>query len=163
MSWMKYGEYANMKDMYNSSSCPNTPSKTDSSAGEKTQPSKTRPIASLNTPETSAGEKEQPSKKTSYDLVDGTTSWPTTPPSQVGQKPQYLRRTLDQFYYPALEDTSDRDKDQTISKWTGTPLKQNGRDKAATDSAMIMVDQFWCWIIDESLSSVLLTLPLIAD
>ncbi|CAI9633059.1 unnamed protein product [Alternaria burnsii] len=77
------------------------------------------------------------------------TSWPITPSSQGIQKPQYLRRTLDQFYYPALEDTSDRDRDQTISKWTGTPLGQNGRDKAANDSAMIMVDQFWCWIIDE--------------
>jgi hypothetical protein len=172
MSWIKYGEYANMKDMYNSSSCPNTPSKTDSSAGEKTQPSKTRPIASLNTPETSAGESKQLSKKELGDSlntpgksypVDGEDSWPITSPSQVIQKPQYLRRTLDQFYYPALDDTSDRDKDQTISKWTGTPLKQNGRDKAATDSAMIMVDQFWCWIIDESLSSVLLTLPLMAD
>ncbi|CAN9386060.1 unnamed protein product [Alternaria alternata] len=158
MSWMKYGEYANMKDMYNSSSCPNTPSKTDSSAGEKTQPSKTRPIASLNTPETSAGESKQLSKKELGDSlntpgksypVDGEDSWPITSPSQAIQKPQYLRRTLDQFYYPALDDTSDRDKDQTISKWTGTPLKQNGRDKAATDSAMIMVDQFWCWIIDE--------------
>jgi hypothetical protein len=163
MTWMEYGKYSNMKNMYNSWSHPTITSKPDSSAGKKQQPLNEGKDASLNTPETSAGEKEQPSKKTSYDLVDGTTSWPTTPPSQVGQKPQYLRRTLDQFYYPALEDTSDRDKDQTISKWTGTPLKQNGRDKAATDSAMIMVDQFWCWIIDESLSSVLLTLPLIAD
>ena len=95
--------------------------------------------------------------------VDGEDSWPITSPSQVIQKPQYLRRTLDQFYYPALDDTSARDGDQTISKWSGTPLKHNGRDKAVPDSAMIMVDQFWCWIIDEGLSPVLLALPLVAD
>jgi hypothetical protein len=61
-----------------------------------------------------------------------------------------------------LIDTSFRDKDQTISKWSGTSWKQGGMDEAALDSAMIMVDQFWCWIIDEGLSSILSTNSLIA-
>ncbi|CAN9168945.1 unnamed protein product [Alternaria sp. RS040] len=136
MSWMKYGKYLIMKKIYDSWSHPTSTSKKDSSAGEEKQPSKKRSNADLNSLELAH-------------RVDGKTSWPITQPSQVTQRPQYLRRTLDQFYYPALEDTSERDKDQTISKWTGTPLEQDGRDKAADDSAMIMVDQFWCWIIDE--------------
>ena len=156
MSWMKWSEYSKMKKMNNSWSQLADTSKIDSSAEEKKKPSKKRSDASLNTPETSANTPGAP-----Y-LVDGETSWPISPPSQFIQRPQYLRRTLDQFYYPALDDTSDRDEDQTISKWTGTPLK-DGRDKAASDSAMIMVDQFWCWIIDEGLSPVLLALPLVAD
>lgn len=62
------------------------------------------------------------------------------------------RRTLDQFYYPALNDTSDRDADQTISKWSGKKLPPNGRDKAVDDSLLIMVDQLWCWVLDDSVS-----------
>jgi hypothetical protein len=71
--------------------------------------------------------------------------------SHVRERPSYPRRTLDQFYYPALGKTGERDKDQTISKWSGAALEQGGRSSAATDSAIIMVDQFWCWIIDNSL------------
>jgi len=150
MSWMEYGEYSVMKAMYDSSIEAAVKRKLDSSAAKKKRPPKILPDASHGTSEP-------------FYLVDGKTSWPTTPPSQGTKRPQYLRRTLDQFYYPALDDTSARDGDQTISKWSGTPLKHNGRDKAVPDSAMIMVDQFWCWIIDESLSSVLLTLLSIAN
>ncbi|RYN19892.1 hypothetical protein AA0119_g7495 [Alternaria tenuissima] len=125
-----------MKAMYNSSIEAAVKRKPDSSAAKKKRPPKILPDASHGTSEP-------------FYLVDGKTSWPTTPPSQGTKRPQYLRRTLDQFYYPALDDTSARDGDQTISKWSGTPLKHNGRDKAVPDSAMIMVDQFWCWIIDE--------------
>ncbi|KAL1798009.1 hypothetical protein ACET3X_004615 [Alternaria dauci] len=84
--------------------------------------------------------------------VDGMSSWPSPKTFHNVHNPTfptYPSRTLDQFYYPALNDTSFRDKDQTISKWSGTPLEQDGRDKAASDSLMIMVDQFWCWIVDE--------------
>jgi hypothetical protein len=98
--------------------------------------------------------------------VDGRSSWPSRKTFHNVQNPRYPiypSRTLDQFGYPALDDTSLRDKDQTISKWSGTPLKQDGRDEAAPDSLMIMVDQFWCWVIDESLSSILQIMISIAD
>ncbi|KAH8622201.1 hypothetical protein IG631_23307 [Alternaria alternata] len=130
-----------MKAMYDSSIEAAVKRKPGSSAAKKKRPPKILPDASHGTSEP-------------FYLVDGKTSWPTTPPSQGTKRPQYLRRTLDQFYYPALDDTSARDGDQTISKWSGTPLKHNGRDKAVPDSAMIMVDQFWCWIIDESLQDL---------
>jgi hypothetical protein len=139
MSWMTYGKYQNPRTKYGSSNHATITSKTEFSAEEKETPSK-----------------DQKSSSVSKIL----TSWPLV---RTIKRPQYLRRTLDQFYYPSLTNTSARDKDQTISKWSGTPLEQHGRNEAATDSAMIMVDQFWCWIIDKSSSSVLLFSPLIAD
>ncbi|KAI1868830.1 hypothetical protein JX265_006809 [Neoarthrinium moseri] len=62
------------------------------------------------------------------------------------------RRSLDQFYYSSLADTSKRDADQTISKWTGSDIPEDGRNEAAADSLMIVVDQIWCWVLDNLLS-----------
>ncbi|KAI0538336.1 hypothetical protein GGR58DRAFT_468607 [Xylaria digitata] len=60
------------------------------------------------------------------------------------------RRSLDQFYYSSLLDTSARDADQTISKWTGTGLPKEGRSRASHDALMILVDQLWCWVLDDN-------------
>lgn len=60
------------------------------------------------------------------------------------------RRTLDQFYYGSLNDTSSRDRDQVISKWTGSIVGNDGRAAAVDDSLMIMIDQLWCWVLDDS-------------
>jgi hypothetical protein len=38
---------------------------------------------------------------------------------------------LDQFYYPALDDTTAWDADQTVSKWSGRDLGTDGRNTAA--------------------------------
>ncbi|KAH8802516.1 hypothetical protein F5884DRAFT_473742 [Xylogone sp. PMI_703] len=63
--------------------------------------------------------------------------------------PVHPRRTLDQFYYSSLPNTEGRDKDQTISKWTGTNVEEEGRSEAVEDSLLIMVDQLWCWVLDD--------------
>lgn len=63
------------------------------------------------------------------------------------------RRTLDQFYYSSLGNTSTRDRDQTISKWTGPNVPSDGRVGAVDKSLMIMVDQLWCWVVDDSMSA----------
>jgi hypothetical protein len=68
------------------------------------------------------------------------------------EKTLHPRRTLDQFYYPSLANTKCRDADQTISKWTGKPLPENGRSHAVDDSMLIMVDQLWCWVLDDGKS-----------
>ncbi|KAI0099775.1 hypothetical protein GGR51DRAFT_576190 [Nemania sp. FL0031] len=60
------------------------------------------------------------------------------------------RRSLDQFFYPSVPDTADRDADQTLSKWTGRYIGQDGRDSAKDDSLLILVDQLWCWVLDGS-------------
>lgn len=67
-----------------------------------------------------------------------------------GLKPLHPRRTLDQFYYSSLRNTSTRDSDQTISKWTGVGVELGGRQSAHGSSRLIMVDQLWCWVLDES-------------
>jgi hypothetical protein len=65
------------------------------------------------------------------------------------QQSSASKKNLDQFYYSSLNDTTTRDADQTMSKWTGAGLTQDGRISAAQDSLMIMVDQIWCWVVDE--------------
>jgi hypothetical protein len=64
--------------------------------------------------------------------------------------PLHPRRTLDQFYYPSLENTRARDADQTLSKWTEERVPSYGRARAMYDSILIMIDQLWCWVIDDS-------------
>lgn len=55
-------------------------------------------------------------------------------------KPLHLRRTLDQFYYTNIRDTSDRDRDQVLSKY--------GPESALVGSRpILMVDQLWLWIL----------------
>jgi hypothetical protein len=48
------------------------------------------------------------------------------------------RRSLDQFFYSRLSDTTTRDNDQVVSKHT---LRSPGGPK------MVMVDQLWLWVI----------------
>ena len=51
----------------------------------------------------------------------------------------HLRRTLDQFYYPAI-DTEARDQDQVVYRY----CKRN--DKVPK---IFMVDQLWLWILNK--------------
>ena len=53
--------------------------------------------------------------------------------------PLHVRRTLDQYYFPTLEDTSARDRDQVVYRGT-----KKGRAR------IVMVDQLWLWIINDS-------------
>ncbi|KAF2822899.1 hypothetical protein CC86DRAFT_469513 [Ophiobolus disseminans] len=69
--------------------------------------------------------------------------------SDVLKGPSQPRRTLDQFYYPALNNTDARDADQTISKWSGKGVGSDGKSATTDSSRLIMVDQLWCWVIDD--------------
>ncbi|TRX92587.1 hypothetical protein FHL15_006514 [Xylaria flabelliformis] len=53
--------------------------------------------------------------------------------------PLHARRTLDQYYFPTLEDTSMRDRDQVVYRGTkyGSPR-------------VVMVDQLWLWIMNDN-------------
>jgi hypothetical protein len=62
------------------------------------------------------------------------------------------RRTLDQFYYSSLKNPEYRDSHQTVSKWTGDHVDEGGNASATNSSLLIMVDQLWCWVLDESKS-----------
>ncbi|KAK8073492.1 hypothetical protein PG994_004391 [Apiospora phragmitis] len=58
--------------------------------------------------------------------------------------PLHIRRTLDQYYFVTLDDTSDRDKDQVV--YRGTLDKTKNR----TQRRVVMVDQLWLWILDDN-------------
>lgn len=62
------------------------------------------------------------------------------------EPPLHLRRTLDQSRYGTLEDTESRDLDQVVSRGTKVP---RGNRHGAT--RVVMVDQLWLWILDESM------------
>ncbi|KAH8896972.1 hypothetical protein GQ53DRAFT_713785 [Thozetella sp. PMI_491] len=53
------------------------------------------------------------------------------------ERPLHVRRTLDQYFYSGI-DTSDRDKDQVVSKYC---------HKHHLEGRMLMVDQLWLWVI----------------
>lgn len=53
--------------------------------------------------------------------------------------PIHIRRTLDQYYYHALSDTSERDCNQTISRYQ-SDMGLEPRDLTA-------VDQLWLWVL----------------
>ncbi|RYP58440.1 hypothetical protein DL770_010426 [Monosporascus sp. CRB-9-2] len=53
--------------------------------------------------------------------------------------PLHIRRTLDQYYFVTLDDTSQRDKDQVVYRGT-----------KAGDTRVVMVDQLWLWILDDN-------------
>ncbi|KAM7183911.1 hypothetical protein V8F20_012434 [Naviculisporaceae sp. PSN 640] len=58
--------------------------------------------------------------------------------------PLHIRRTIDQYYFPTLEDTSLRDKDQVVYRGT-----RAGRSFHAKNTRVVMVDQLWLWILDD--------------
>ncbi|PMD60285.1 uncharacterized protein K444DRAFT_588846 [Hyaloscypha bicolor E] len=52
----------------------------------------------------------------------------------------HVRRTLDQYYYHAMEDTAVRDGDQVISRYQAK--------KGIEPKVLTMVDQLWLWVLD---------------
>ncbi|KAI4661743.1 uncharacterized protein J4E78_004532 [Alternaria triticimaculans] len=70
----------------------------------------------------------------------GSREWPGSGDNIVVSSDTFChpRRTLDQFYYPALDDTSIRDADQTVSKWSGRDVDKDGKPKATPDSLLVM-------------------------
>ena len=60
--------------------------------------------------------------------------------------PLHIRRTLDQSYFLTLDDTGVRDKDQVV--YRGTRL---GKSFHSHNTRVVMVDQLWLWILDDSM------------
>ena len=63
------------------------------------------------------------------------------------EPPLHIRRTLHQYYFATLDDTSQRDKDQVVHRGT-----KSGR----SNTRVVMVDQLWLWILDDSRSPTVL-------
>ncbi|RYP20955.1 hypothetical protein DL765_002492 [Monosporascus sp. GIB2] len=60
--------------------------------------------------------------------------------------PLHIRRTLDQYYFVTLDDTSERDKDQVVYRGT-----KAGQSLPSDTTRVVMVDQLWLWILDDTL------------
>jgi hypothetical protein len=60
-------------------------------------------------------------------------------PEKTGNHAHHVRRTLDQYYYHTLSDTSSRDKNQTVSRYR--------RRNKLEASVITMVDQLWLWVL----------------
>ena len=65
------------------------------------------------------------------------------------EPPLHIRRTLDQYYFATLDDTSQRDKDQVVYRGT-----KAGRSLHSRNTRVVMVDQLWLWILDDSQSHI---------
>ena len=75
--------------------------------------------------------------------------------SQPFEEVTHRPLTLDQFYYPTIEDTTHRDLSQVVSRF----LKSSADNEAAKlqqtvlepeNLKILLVDQLWLWIVDES-------------
>lgn len=61
------------------------------------------------------------------------------------QKPyMHIRRTLDQYYYHTMKDTTERDEDQVVYRYA----KKMWPDENESVHNILMVDQLWLWILD---------------
>lgn len=56
----------------------------------------------------------------------------------------HIRRTLDQYYYHTMKDTSLRDEDQVVYRYA----KKMWPKEKETNLNILMVDQLWMWILD---------------
>lgn len=54
--------------------------------------------------------------------------------------PLQIRRTLDHYFYSHLDNTSKRDSDQVVQRYTSKIMDMEPK--------MFMVDQLWLWILD---------------
>jgi hypothetical protein len=60
------------------------------------------------------------------------------------EHPLHVRRTLDQYYYHTLEDTEERDNDQTGIRYHNSHLKSQS---SSPKPVLTMVDQLWMWVL----------------
>jgi hypothetical protein len=60
------------------------------------------------------------------------------------EHPIHCRRTLDQYYYRTLSDTSRRDRDQTPMRYFNSGVRPAAPDG---DEVTSMVDQLWMWVL----------------
>lgn len=63
----------------------------------------------------------------------------------------HIRRTLDQYLYHNLKDTTIRDADQTVHRYQKKLKNKNRRPDDEEPLTAIMVDQLWLWVlVDQS-------------
>ncbi len=79
-----------------------------------------------------------------FQLIDEAADWRLIGDHLCTQSPLHPRRTLEQYYYWTAEDTTARDRQQVV--YRGTRM----RNDPEAIPRVVMVDQLWMWILDES-------------
>ena len=79
-----------------------------------------------------------------YQLIDEAADWRLIGNHLYTQSPLHIRRTLEQYSCWTSEDTQQRDLQQVV--YRGTRL----RNDPEAIPRVVMVDQLWLWILDES-------------
>lgn len=79
-----------------------------------------------------------------YLLIDEAADWRLVNDHLGTASPLHPRRTLEQYYNWTSEDTAHRDRQQVV--YRGTRL----RSDPEAIPRVIMVDQIWLWVLDES-------------
>lgn len=77
-------------------------------------------------------------------------------PEDNRQIPFQPRQSLDQYYYSQLENTSARDKDQVVYRYTNNP-------RNSTEPKIFMVDQLWMWLINGGITKACKTMEICID
>lgn len=85
-----------------------------------------------------------------YQVIDEAADWRLIGNHLYTQSPLHIRRTLEQYSCWTSEDTSQRDRQQVV--YRGTRL----RNDPEAMPRVVMVDQLWLWILDESRYDVVL-------
>lgn len=67
------------------------------------------------------------------------------------EHPLHPRRTLDQYYYHNLDNTDERDRDQTVSRYFRERRHNSGVKSPGveTKEVLTMVDQLWMWVLPQ--------------
>lgn len=73
------------------------------------------------------------------------------------EHPLHIRRTLDQSYYNTLDSTESRDVDQIPHKYFAQHCE------GSTMRPVLMVDQLWLWVLDQSMKLIDLDVFNVAD
>ena len=79
-----------------------------------------------------------------YQLIDEAADWRLIGDHLCTQSPLHVRRTLEQYSCWTAEETLQRDRQQVVYRGT-----KQGSDPEAIPR-VVMVDQLWLWILDES-------------
>jgi hypothetical protein len=90
----------------------------------------------------------------SFDKVDEALVNAYLIPYNPGEAPLQTRRTLDQYFYTHLSNTSQRDSDQVVYRYM--------RDQTSYEPKIFMVDQLWLWVLSDSMYSFIAQVKLAA-
>jgi hypothetical protein len=93
-------------------------------------------------------DREENATKDSEENKNHTQSSTDTVSNQHADAILHTTRTLDEFYYDALQDTQKRDKNQVVGRYLKENSVQTQRREESFSWRILRVDQLWLWVVD---------------